>query len=205
MVKHIGSVHCSEAEVTAALERCGSGYIGMGDEWILYGWPWRWQLDETHRFLELAEQVNPDCKVILGGVLTYHPITGSAGIAWIGEFRTRYINRYGEPPDVAGIMVDSYYWEPHEPRIQEQVKAARAAVTAAYGPDAELWLRETGSLVSLERALAAVDQLELAAPYLDRYAWFISRPTDEWPFAALWDAQGNLTELGRKYRDMEAW
>lgn len=202
MVKYIGADWCSTENVIDALERCSGGYIGFGDEWILQGKSKEWQLTQTHEFLELAEEVNPGCRVILGGVLTYHPDIGSAGLTWIGGFRTWYIERYGEPPGVDGIMVDAYDWQPSEPGLVQQVSDARYAVTLAYGADAELWLRETGSLLSLAGAMAAVDKLEVAAPVLDRYAWFVSGPTPDWPFAALWDASGNLTPLGRKYRDM---
>jgi len=189
----------TEQAVIDTAEDCASGYIGFGDEWVLQGKSWDYQLEQTHRFIELARGANPNCRIIFGGVLTWHPDTGDAGLDWIGDFRSLYVTRYGEPPDVDGLMFDAYHWGTRD--LAGQVIAADSLVRQHYGQDVELWLRETGSLASTWRAKQAVDRLATVEHLLDRWAFFVTHDDGQFAPFSLWDASGALTSLGEKYRD----
>ena len=177
---------------------CKSGYIGFGDEWILQGKPWDYQLEQSHRFIELARGANPNCRIILGGVLTWHPDTGYAGMGWIGEFRALYAARYGEPPGVDGLMFDTYHWSSAD--LAAQVIEMEESVRQHYGPGVEIWLRETGSLASTWRAKQAVGRLATVTHLLDRWAFFVTHDDGQYAPFSLWNADGSLTGLGEEYK-----
>jgi len=176
---------------------CKSGYIGFGDEWVLQGKSWDYQLEQTHLFIQLVRNANPNCKIIFGGVLTYHPDIGYEGLDWVSDFRDRYYAEYNVYPDVDGLMFDTYHWSSSD--LAAQVIAVNGEVENSYG-NVELWLRETGSLASTWRAKQAVDRLKTVEHLLDRWAFFVTHDDGEYANFSLWDAEGNLTSLGLKYK-----
>jgi len=65
-------------EIAAALERCASGWFLFGDEWQYqdsqgYPYPMSKQVAEARWYVEMRDEVNPDCKLAFGGILTFHP------------------------------------------------------------------------------------------------------------------------------------
>lgn len=176
--------------------QCESGYIMFGDEWLLQGWPLERQVSALRWFEALAhdEQVgNPECKLIFGGVLAWHPVTKDAGVGWVRSFYDLYLAWYGEAPPVAGVMFDSYYWPSFSRDFVTDTWRMTEEIRAVYG-DVEVWIRETGSLESEAAALAAVEMMSEIAPMVDRYAWFTSYEAGS---PSLWDTAGELTVIGQ--------
>ena len=209
-------------EIEAAMERCASGWFMFGDEWAYqdsqycddypeWCWPMSRQVSEARWYIQTRDEVNPDCKLAFGGILTFHPSCRPMIVAenWVPEFYDAYIAEYGEAPDVQAVVLDDYYWDfwyymvGLEPDDWETVTiGAVSAIRETYGPGVEVWAREAGSLMSHENALKAMGKLDAVTPMYDRYAWFISRADSGsmWEYTALW-VDGELTDLGERYRD----
>jgi len=201
-------------QIAAAMEACRSGWLMVGDEWVLQQKPMQEQVEELHWYLDKRDEVNPDCRIAFGGVLTFHPSCRPMLVApnWVPEFYDAYVDSYGEAPDVQALVLDDYYWdfwyimagmEPFEWEPVTQLSVD--AIHDTYGPDVEVWAREIGSLMSHENALKAMGMMEPVTRHYDRYAWFISQDgSGYWGYTALW-VNGELTDLGEMYREFQGW
>jgi len=203
-------------EIAAALERCASGWFLFGDEWQYqdsqgYPYPMSKQVAEARWYVEMRDEVNPDCKLAFGGILTFHPSYPGMFIArdWVPAFYDAYMDAYGEAPDIDALVFDDYYWKYWyysvglAPDDWETVTAMSiAAVRDTYGPNVEIWAREIGSLMSHDKALESMDRLGDITKYYDRYAWFITQSSGDWDYTALW-VDGELTDLGERYKEFE--
>jgi len=184
------------------LTACPSGYFLFGDEWELQQVPMAQQIEETYRFLELRDELNSSCRVILGGINPWHPFTGE-NVSWVQRFHDAYLAQYGESPRIAGIGIDAYDWGSYGGNRDWVADALAfvAEVRRVY-PGAEVWAREFGSLLSHEQALEAMRKSPELLVHLDRWAWFLSYEAG-WSFTSLYDADGNLTDLGELYAGLE--
>jgi hypothetical protein len=189
------------AHVKAAIAECPGGYFLFGDEWVLQGWEMSQQVEELHWFLNLRDEINPDCRVIFGAIEPWHPMVGSSRW-WVEAFYDAYLTEYDEPPDVAGIGVDTYYWHSN---WESDTAAFVNEVKRVYGSDTELWALELGSLLSHDFAVKAMGRAPRIVKLFDRWAWFITRPdgNGEWDYTALYDLDGAITDLGLMYPGME--
>lgn len=195
-------------EIEAAMIACRSGWFMIGDEWVVTNPKLMAdQIEELNWYIEKRDEVNEDCKIAFGGVLT---AWGTALIApdWVEEFYDAYVEEYEEAPDVQAIVFDDYWWGGQDLEDWEEATIlSTEAVYDTYGTDIEIWAREIGSLHSHQRALDAMDELGTITPYYDRYAWFIgnvSSSESQWASVALWWG-GVLTDLGELYQVFEIW
>jgi len=210
-------------KIEAAMTACKSGWFMFGDEWEYQhyldpAWyPMEQQIEEARWYIEKRDEVNPDCKLAFGGILTFHKLTTPKRIAvhWVPEFYDAYVAEYGEAPDVQAIVLDDYYWatwfylQPGHPEWSDITAEAVGAIRDTYGDGAEVWAREIGSLMTYppnpsKYPMEAMNRLDTITPYYDRYAWFISRESSGgyWDYTALW-LDGELSELGEMYKEYE--
>ena len=190
-------------EVAAALETCQNGWIMFGDEWELQRMTMDRQIAELFWFSNLRDLINPDCKLAFGGVLVTHPQRGVIAQNWAFAFADAYQAEYGALPDVDALVLDAYLWLGQSISDWEwQTREAIAALRLVWGWDVEVWAREIGALSSHQEALRACQNLAPIAEQFDRSAWFIGRPygANIWGNVALYNLDGNLTDLGACYR-----
>ena len=171
----------------------------FGDEWILQGWTLDEQVDALRWFERIVHDPvtgNPDCQIAFGGVLVWHPSTGS-NLSWLAAFRNRYVQRYGEKPQIDAIVCDSYDWPGRNWAADSQAFADEAH--RVYG-DVEVWAREVGCLLSHECALDSVAKLGDVVDVFDRYAFFVSEGWGEgWGYTSLMYPNRTLTDVGDAY------
>ena len=187
-------------EIAAAMQDCKSGWFMVGDEWELQGKPLQEQVEEARWYIQKRDEVNPDCKLAFGGILTFHPSVGLIAADWA----PRFVEAYGEIPDVQAVVLDDYYWDYwhliYGLSWEEITVLSVAAVKESFG-DVQVWDREIGCLMSHRCALDAVGMLSEITQHYDRWAWFISQGAG-WDYTALW-VDGELTDLGEMYADYE--
>jgi len=209
-------------EIAAAMQECRSGWFMFGDEWEYqdsagYPYPMSKQIEEARWYIEKRDEVNPDCKLAFGGILTFHPDIEGRKVAahWVPAFYDAYLAAYGEPPDIDALVFDDFYWHSSYWSLGypwwywEDVTAEAVGVAHDYYGDIEVWAREIGCL---ERhpgdpdkyPLEAMEQLAGVVQHYDRYAWFISSADSGsyWRHTALW-VDGEMTALGEAYRAFE--
>jgi len=148
-------------KIEAAMLACRSGWFMFGDEWELQhnldpAWyPMEQQIEEARWYIEKRDEVNPDCKLAFGGILTFHKHHTPKRIAvhWVPAFYGAYVAEYGEAPDVQAVVLDDYYWagwfyiQPGHPTWHDITAEAVGAIRSTYGDDVEIWAREIGSLM----------------------------------------------------------
>jgi len=183
-----------EQQIRDDIRGCYGGWFMFGDEWNVQGWTVTEQAEALHWFHEIAHEApggNPACPIAFGGWMV------GAGQDWL-DVGQEYKQLYGQRLPVDALVVDTYLW----PGQDWHAEASRAVqgIRAAY-PGLEVWAREMGCLTGHNCALAAMEKHEPVAALFDRWAWYTIEgyePSDLY-------CGGELTDLGKLYREAHGW
>ena len=177
---------------------------------------------QKHRYwTKRIKAIDPSAKILNGGIANWPDVVGVSGaaVSYIKEFRESYWMMFGEYPQVDVWSIHAYppfrYVDGQRRSICDTAAPKRFIQEAAeylrgvgeYGP---IWLTEFGmewgddSDECMGRFMTDMVHWLKQTDYVSRWYWFAVNPREDGFGGALVDLDGNLTNLGKRYRELVA-
>lgn len=184
------------------LARSGSGMVG--NEWELKGWGVNKQVDLLHQFFSVVHGENPNCYVIGPNDVAWTPRDKWDGFHNIEAVANRYKQRFGHVPPFAGFGFHAYHF-PGGAELPSIIYWTADEARRVYGPDIDIHITETGSLVSEQAAMDSFPLLRIGlGAGVAAWYWYVSHdePADRYNSPSrIWHRGWGLTRVGKAFRD----